>query len=378
MWQSFDQTPSLVIWEVTQACDLACRHCRASAEPGRHHAELSTEQGYALLEEIRSFGDPLVVFTGGDPLKRPDLLPLLARSVMLGLRTTVTPSATPLLTERAVCSIAACGVARMAISIDDAAAASHDAFRGEEGSFQRSLDALEFTRRAGLETQVNTTVTGRTIPRAVVFSILGVAVIDVAISFGFIGVIPWREAIGSEFIGATFVEAIHGAWAGKLLAGMVVVTAFGSIFALLLGYSRVPYAAAKDGVFFRWLGALHPTMEFPHRSLVLIGCGSIAASFLSLEAVIKALMAARILVQFIGHTVALILIRAHRKDIERPFKMWLYPLPALVSLIGYAYVFLSLGTYFVLFGIGTLALGVVVFLVAAKRQAEWPFARPGT
>ena len=219
---------------------------------------------------------------------------------------------------------------------------------------------------------------GRTIPRAVAFSILGVAAIDIAISFGFIGVVPWREAIGAEFLGATFVEVIYGAWAGKLLAGMVVVTAFGSIFALLLGYSRVPYAAAKDGVFFRWLGELHPTMEFPHRSLVLIGCGCVAASFLSLEAVIKALMAARILVQFVGHTVALFLIRAHRKDIERPFKMWLYPLPALVSLVGYTYVFLSLGVYFILFGIGTLALGAVVFLVAAKQQGEWPFDRAET
>jgi len=214
---------------------------------------------------------------------------------------------------------------------------------------------------------------GRTIPYAVVLSILGVAVIDIAISFSFIGVVPWREAMTSQFLGATFVETAYGPWAGKLLAAMVVVTAFGSIYALLLGYSRVPYAAAQDGVFFRWLAKLHPRMHFPHRSLLLMGGMCIAASFLSLEDVIKALMAARILIQFIGHTLALFMIRARRPDIERPFKMWLYPLPALISLTGYLYVFSSLGTYFILFGLGTLAAGVAVFLAAARKQNTWPF-----
>jgi amino acid transporter len=216
---------------------------------------------------------------------------------------------------------------------------------------------------------------GRTIPYAVVLSIVGVTLIDVAISFGFIGVVPWQDAMQSQSLGALFMETVYGAWAGQLLAGFIVVTAFGSLFALLLGYSRVPYAAAQDGVFFRWLGELHPTMEFPHRSLLLIGAGAIVASFFSLEEVISALMAARILIQFIGHTIALILIRARRPDIERPFKMWLYPVPAIVSLVGYTYVFVSLGWYYILFGVGTLVVGTLVYLVAAKQQQEWPFER---
>ncbi len=214
---------------------------------------------------------------------------------------------------------------------------------------------------------------GRTIPRAVFYSILAVAAIDIAISFSFIGVVPWREAMESQFLGATFVERVYGPWAAKVLAGLIVVTAFGSIFALLLGYSRVPYAAAKDGIFFRQLAVLHPTKEFPHRSLLLIGAGAIIASFFSLDNVIKALMAARILIQFIGHTVALFLIRSRRPDIERPFKMWAYPLPAVISLVGYLYVFVSLGVWFVLFGVGTLLLGAVVYLAVAKQQREWPF-----
>ena len=217
---------------------------------------------------------------------------------------------------------------------------------------------------------------GRTIPRAVLYSILGVAAIDIAISFSFIGVVPWREAMESQFLGALFIERVYGPVAAKALAAMIVVTAFGSIFALLLGYSRVPYAAARDGVFFRQLASLHPTKEFPHRSLLLIGAGATAASFFSLDQVIKALMAARILIQFIGHTVALFLIRARRPDIRRPFSMWAYPLPAVVSLVGYVYVFVSLGPSFVLFGIGTLLLGAVVYLAIAWRQREWPFVAP--
>lgn len=215
---------------------------------------------------------------------------------------------------------------------------------------------------------------GRTIPRAVIYSILAVAAIDVALSFSFIGVVPWREAIESQFLGATFVERVWGPWAAQLLAGMIVVTAFASSFALLLGYSRVPYAAAQDGVFFRWLGALHPTKRFPHRSLLLVGGAAVIASFLSLEDVIKALMAARILIQFIGHTVALFLIRARRPDIERPYRMPLYPLPAAISMAGYLYVFIALGPTFMAFGIGTLAAGTVVYLVAARAQRQWPFA----
>jgi amino acid transporter len=214
---------------------------------------------------------------------------------------------------------------------------------------------------------------GRTIPYAVVLSIAAVAVINVVMSFGFIGVIPWREAMQSEFLGALFMERVYGPWARDLLAGLIVITAFASIFALLLGYSRVPYAAAQDGVFFRWFAQLHPTKEFPHRSLLLVGVGAIIASFFSLAEVISSLMAARILIQFIAQCVAVFLIRAYRHDIERPFKMWLFPLPALISMTGYTYVFLSLGTRYILFGLGTLLLGVVVYLIGAQRQKEWPF-----
>ena len=163
--KNFDEAPFLVIWELTQACDLACVHCRACALSDRNPFELTTEEGFRLLEAVRSFGDPLMVFTGGDPLKRPDLFALLEKSVNLGLRTTITPSATPLLNTEAIGRFRQCGVARMAISLDGPDAASHDGFRRVDGSFARTMFGLEYARQVGLATQINTTVTRHNIGR---------------------------------------------------------------------------------------------------------------------------------------------------------------------------------------------------------------------
>jgi radical SAM protein len=162
---NFDEAPMLVIWEVTQACDLACVHCRASAQPNRNAEELNTRQGFELLDEIRSFGNPLMIFTGGDPLKRPDLYDLIRHSVEIGLRTNVTPSATPLLTEEAIDRFQQAGVSRMAISVDGPDAKSHDDFRGIPGTFDRAMLALYHAKKIGLETQFQTTVTRRNMAR---------------------------------------------------------------------------------------------------------------------------------------------------------------------------------------------------------------------
>src|SRR5579871_5380544 len=162
---NFDQAPMLVIWEVTQACDLACVHCRASALSERNPNELTTEQGYRLLDEIRSFGEPLMVFTGGDPLKRPDLYDLIRYAVKIGLRTNVTPSATPLLTAEAIDGFKEAGVSRMAISLDGPDAQSHDEFRGIPGTFERAMFALRHARDIGLDTQLQTTIRQRNMGR---------------------------------------------------------------------------------------------------------------------------------------------------------------------------------------------------------------------
>lgn len=159
--RDFSQAPFLVIWELTQACDLACRHCRASAQPDRHPSELNIDEARRVIRQVRDFGDPLLVFTGGDPLKRADLFDLISESVAAGLRTTVTPSATPLLTPEAVRRFKQCGVSRMAVSLDGADEAMHDDFRQVAGSFRQTMLALRAAADCGLETQINTTVTRR-------------------------------------------------------------------------------------------------------------------------------------------------------------------------------------------------------------------------
>jgi radical SAM protein len=155
----FDRSPFTVIWEVTRACALACLHCRAEAQPRRHPDELTTEEGYCLLEEIRSFGDPIMVFTGGDPMMRRDLFDLLGKSVALGLRTSLTPTATALVTRDRLERVRDVGVRRVALSLDGPDEQTHDFFRGFSGSFSRTVGILETAQEVGLSLQVNTTVT---------------------------------------------------------------------------------------------------------------------------------------------------------------------------------------------------------------------------
>jgi len=157
--QPFAETPFIVFWETTQACDLVCKHCRADARPARDPGELTFAEGVRLLDEVRAMGCPLVVLTGGDPAKRPDLIELVRHGSAIGLRIALTPSATPLVNRALLDRLAEAGLARLAVSLDGASPASHDGFRGVDGSFARTFDILRDARAAGLTTQVNTTVT---------------------------------------------------------------------------------------------------------------------------------------------------------------------------------------------------------------------------
>jgi radical SAM protein len=154
----FDQSPFLVIWEVTRACDLACKHCRAEAVENRHPLELSTAEAKRMMAEVKRFGQPLFVLTGGDPLKRPDVVELVEYGAGLGLRMAMTPSGTPLMTEVVLRQLDAAGLSRLAVSLDGSTAAIHDSFRGVPGSYDWTLEMLRTAREIGLSTQVNTTV----------------------------------------------------------------------------------------------------------------------------------------------------------------------------------------------------------------------------
>jgi radical SAM protein len=159
----FDERPFLAIWEVTQACDLACVHCRASAQPERDPMELSTEEGKRLIDQIAALRVPVFVLTGGDPIKRPDLFELIGHARQAGVRVSLTPSATPLLTKEIVLRLRDSGLARLAVSMDGARPETHDAFRGMSGSFARTLDAIRWANEAGLPVQINTTFSRRNI-----------------------------------------------------------------------------------------------------------------------------------------------------------------------------------------------------------------------
>jgi len=157
----FNQRPFTVVWETTRACDLACVHCRAEANPRRSAAELSFEEAQALVHAIKAFGKPypLFILTGGDPAKRTDIFDIIAYAHAEGLRVAMTPSATPLISREAVKRFADAGLVRLALSLDGKDALTHDRFRGVAGSFNRTLQILDWCREFGLETQIHTTVT---------------------------------------------------------------------------------------------------------------------------------------------------------------------------------------------------------------------------
>jgi len=221
---------------------------------------------------------------------------------------------------------------------------------------------------------------GRTIPRSVIISVIAVALIYIAINFSVIGVVPWREFVPAEqhpqssFIVSIFMERIYGGRVATLFTAMVLWTAFGSVFALLLGYSRVPYAAAIDGYFFNIFGRLHPRKNFPYVSLVVLGVIAMICSFFSLGIVIDALITTRILIQFIGQIVAVTLLRRNEPELKRPYRIWLYPLPNLVALFGWMFVFATTDWKIIAFGLGTLVLGFVCFLIWSLQTKQWPFA----
>jgi len=223
---------------------------------------------------------------------------------------------------------------------------------------------------------------GRTIPRSIIISVVCVALIYVAINLSIIGVVPWRDFVPadahpqSDFVVSIFMERIYGAKAATIFTAMVLWTAFGSVFALLLGYSRIPYAAAQDGYFFKIFGKLHPTKHFPYISLIVLGLISIVCSLFSLGIVIDALITTRILIQFIGQIFAVMLLRKRAPEMQRPYRIWLYPLPSIVALIGWVFIFATTDWPIVLLGLGTLALGAVFFFVWSWYTRRWPFALP--
>ncbi|MGI8769946.1 MAG: APC family permease [Acidobacteriaceae bacterium] len=227
---------------------------------------------------------------------------------------------------------------------------------------------------------------GRTIPRAVLYSILGVAALYLLMNIGILGAVPWQDLLGryshSRSSGDNPVAAvalvighIMGPVYGRIVVGLVMWTAFASLFSLLLGASRVPYAAASEGNYFRSLQQLHPTRGFPARSLLLLGGIACICCFFDLKTVIQALVALRIVLQFLLQQVGVIVLRRRAPDLPRPFRMWLYPIPALVACAGFLFMLFSrhgAGRELIAALIVSVS-GSVVYLLRANKRREWPF-----
>jgi fructoselysine transporter len=217
----------------------------------------------------------------------------------------------------------------------------------------------------------------RNIPRGIFLSILGIAALYLALQTSILGVVPWREAQNSPSLASLAIERLYGHTAAQVMTVMVLWIALASVFSVLLGYSRVPYAAALDGNFFRIFGRVHPTKRFPHVSLLVLGGLAFLLSVsLDLETAITGILALRLLVQFVGQAVGVIMLRGRRPAQRLPFKMWLYPVPAVLTILGWAWLFWQTGAARK-WGLLEIALGVLAFLIRARMMRQWPFQSPG-
>jgi amino acid transporter len=222
---------------------------------------------------------------------------------------------------------------------------------------------------------------GKTIPRALLLSIALVAGLYIVMNLSILGVIPWQELDAAAksntglYTVSVFMQRIYGNWAAYLVTVLLIIAAFASVFSLMLGYSRVPFAAARDGNYFKIFARVHPEYHFPHISLIALGVVAGLFCFFSLADVIAALVVIRITLQFLVQAIGVIVLRIRRPDMPRPFRMWLYPLPALAASAGFIFVLFSRTNSMKQLRYATVILitGLIIYFVRAWRHREWPF-----
>ncbi|MEO7214362.1 amino acid permease [Mucilaginibacter sp.] len=215
----------------------------------------------------------------------------------------------------------------------------------------------------------------RNIPRSMFLSIAGIAVLYMLMNVSVVSVIPWHHAMGSKFVISEFMQLLMGNTAAKVVTCLILLVAFSSVFSATLGYSRIPYAAAADGAFFKVFAKLHPTKNFPYVSLLVLGGIAFVFSLLfKLKDVISAILAMRILIQFIAQAIGLLLLRKARKTTLFPYKMPLFPLPVYLAILIWFGILVSTGLHMVLGGLTAIATGTVVYFIKARVNKEWPFA----
>jgi amino acid transporter len=217
---------------------------------------------------------------------------------------------------------------------------------------------------------------GRVLPRSIMYSIGAMMLIYLALNIGVIGTMPWQRVAKSTSVASAVVTQNWGHAAAQVVTVLVLITAFASVFAGLLGGSRLPFNAARDRVFFRVFGRLHPKHDFPHVALLVLGLITAAGSFFSLTTVINLLLAVTVLVQSVAQIVALTVLRRRQPTLRRPYKQWLYPLPSLVALAGWAYVYASATGVSLIGSVVWIGAGVIAYVIWARLNRAWPFAPP--
>lgn len=215
---------------------------------------------------------------------------------------------------------------------------------------------------------------GRTMPRSIIISIMAMMVIYLLLNISVLGVAPWQEIAHSKSIASLVVERSWGHTAAAIMTTLIIVTALASVFTGLLGGSRVPFEAARDKVFLSTFGRLHKRDGFPHIALLTMGLVTAIGTFFDLTEVINMLLTATILVQSLAQVVALVVLRRRRPDLKRPYRQWLYPVPCVIALVGWVYVYVSASTSSLLLSGAWIVAGVVVFALWARVNAAWPFA----
>jgi amino acid transporter len=216
---------------------------------------------------------------------------------------------------------------------------------------------------------------GRNIPRSILLSTLLVIALFVGLHLAMLGTVPWAKYANKDDVNlaAVFMEQVHGPWAAKLVTLMILGSIFASAFSGMLGYSRIPYGASRAGHFFAAVGRVHPDLQIPHISLLLVGAITLFWTLFDFTSVLNALITTRLLVQFVGQNIGLMLLRRARPHGPWPFRMWLYPIPCGLALVGWLYLFASSGMIFIGISLVTMLAGTVAFFIWSASVRSWPF-----
>ena len=207
-------------------------------------------------------------------------------------------------------------------------------------------------------------------PRAIILSVIVVTVIYAVMNISILATMPWQEIAKSTHVASDMFNQTLGKNAAVLLTVLVIVTAYGSTYSLMMSYSRLPFAASRDGFFFKWLGEIHPKKHFPHFSLLTVGLITCVASLFDLDFIIAASLSSRIFIQFIGQIIGLTLLRKNQPNLKRPFKMWLYPVPSIIAFIGFSFIFLNSGLEAIGVGVAWMILGVALYFRWSSNGAN--------